>query len=425
MTEVAGYFGNLERGLRSIGIQADFVDRSGDTFQYRRPGFSRRIANTARRARDRSANRPSAPASRAWELALRPARADRQLAHACLFVPAIVHYDAFIFNWGESLLPRNLDLPILRRLGKRVVWVFLGSDHRPAYLSGRAARADGPRGISGVTESRRRKARVELAERYADWIVALPASAQFHSRPFVHFLRMGIPFAAAGDESAAHPFAGSGVRILHAPSDPLSKGTDAIRGCIDRLRAEGHRIDYVELTGRPHRAVVAALRACDLVVDEVYSDTPMAVLGTEAAFFGKPTVVTGYFAPLVRGELAADVIPPVAFDLPDQLVALVRRLVVDEADRRQIGERAQRFVREQWAPERVAERFMRLIDDDVPPDWAVTPGQLRYVHGWGLSEEDGRRAVSAVLEAGGPASLLLDHDPPLRDRVIRFAQGVG
>jgi glycosyl transferase family 1 len=305
-----------------------------------------------------------------------------------------------------------------------VVWVFLGSDHRPAYLSGRAARADGPQGIAGVlAESRRRKARVELAERHADWIVALPASAQFHSRPFVHFLRMGIPFAAADDEGGAHPFVGSGVRILHAPSDPLSKGTDAIRGCIDRLRAEGHAVDYVEVTGRPHRDVVAAIRACDLVVDEVYSDTPMAVLGTEAAFFGKPTVVTGYFAPSIRAELRADLTPPTAFDLPDQLDATIRRLVVDEVERRQLGERARRFVQEQWSPERVAERFMRLIDDDVPPDWMVMPDGLRYVHGWGLREEDSREAVNAVLDAGGPEALLLDRQPSLRDRLIRFARG--
>lgn len=298
----------------------------------------------------------------------------------------------------------------------------------PAYLSGGAARADGPQGISAViAESRRRKARVELAERYADWIVALPASAHFHSRPFVNFLRLGIPFAAAEDEPegerAAHPFAGSGVRILHAPSDPVFKGSPVIRRCIDSLRAEGHAIDYAEVTGRPHREVVEAIRACDLVVDSVYSDTPMAVLATEAAFFGKPTVITGYFAACIREELAADLIPPTAFDVPDELIATVRRLVVDERERRRLGDLARRFVREQWAPERVAERLMRLIDDDVPPDWVVTPSDLRYVHGWGLSEDDARKAVKAVLEAGGPSSLLLDHEPPMRERVIRFAEG--
>jgi hypothetical protein len=424
MTEVAGYFGNLERGFRSIGVEADFVDRSADVFEYRPAGLSQRVANTARRARDRSRERPATTRARAWGGALRLARALRKLGNVGLLARAAWHYDAFVFGWDDSLLPGNVDLPVLRRLGKRIVWVFLGSDHRPAYLSGRAARADGPDGVAGViAESRRRRARVRLAERHADWIVALPASAQFHTRPFVHFLRMGIPFAPRDGDTGTDPFAGSGVRILHAPSDPLSKGTDAIRACIEGLRAEGLSIDYVELSGTAHREVVAAIRACDLVVDEVYSDTPIAVLATEAAWFGKPTVVTGYFASSIRDELPAEVVPPTAFALPDQLFTVIRGLVVDEAERRALGERARRFVAEQWAPATIAERFVRLMDGEAPSEWTVTPDDLRYVHGWGLTEDDARSSIRAVIAAGGPEALLLDAQPRVRERVIGFAEG--
>ena len=44
-------------------------------------------------------------------------------------------YDVFHFYYGESLLAARRDVPMLRRLGKRIIFHFLGCDIRLRGLS--------------------------------------------------------------------------------------------------------------------------------------------------------------------------------------------------------------------------------------------------------------------------------------------------
>jgi len=64
------------------------------------------------------------------------------------------------------------------------------------------------------------------------------------------------------------------VRICHAPSNPTIKGTREIRAAIDRLRDEGHELEYRELEGVPHDFVIQHLDDAHIVVNELYSMMP-------------------------------------------------------------------------------------------------------------------------------------------------------
>ena len=46
--------------------------------------------------------------------------------------------------------------------------------------------------------------------------------------------------------------------------------------------------------------ILAELARCDFVIDQLYSDYPLPGLATEAAWFGKPTVVGGYAQYAIR-----------------------------------------------------------------------------------------------------------------------------
>src|SRR5262249_21215420 len=168
---------------------------------------------------------------------------------------------------------------------------------RPPYLDGyrlESRKNDDPETCA------ERAARIKQVgrevERSADFVICNPLSAHLLERPIILWLEIGIPCRSALSAPAAPPRDPAGpIRIVHAPSDPVSKGTPAIRRAVENLRARcPYPLEYVELQGRPNREVLEELARCDLVVDQVYNDTAMAGLATEAAAFGKPAVVGGY-----------------------------------------------------------------------------------------------------------------------------------
>lgn len=419
MSETAGYLASLQRGFEEIGCMCHFIDLAQHPFAYEgttalkgparwRRAASRRIASLPRRSWRRMM----------WLAATLP-------IDILILAWAVSHADLFVFTGHDSLLWRNADLPLLRLLRKRIVWVFLGSDHRPPYLNGKRVReslASGEAGYRRMAElTGAFQTIVRRIERRAHVVVAMSASAQLHTRPFVHLLAIGIPHGSPADGPAStgapRRDGAEVVRILHSPSDP-AKGTDAIRACIGDLRKRGAALDYHEITGRPHGEVLDAILESDLVVDQLYSDSPLAVFATEAGFRGRPAIVGGYYANEIAGDVASELIPPSRFVSPEQLCGAVEELAADEAGRLAAGAQLARFVRERWSAADVAGRYLQIALTRPPAEWVYDPGQLHYVHGWGLSEDELRHYVGSFVDRCGRAALALDHHPALRDRLM-------
>jgi hypothetical protein len=420
LTEVAGYFSGLEAGMRRAGIDAKFYDLSANPQGYRRVSSARAPIGS------RLLRFTEAPAGslgrRLWELLLRINRAGRQLRALLLLPIAVLRYDTFVLAGGGMFLDGR-ELPLLSWLGKRVVVVFTGSDHRPPYLNGLWARDAFVLGFDGmIKDTKAIHARVRRVERSTTAIVALPASAQFHERPFFDFLSVGFPYSG-GEPVPEEPGGRNGpVRILHCPTRPVAKGSAVIREAIRALQAKGHDIEFVELTGRPHAEVLAALGWCDFVVDETYSDSPMAGFATEAANHGRPAVVAGYFASHSSDMRPANGLPPSMFVTPDRLMDAIEQLVTDTAFRMELGRRASDYVRDVWEPSAVARRIMRIADGDAPPAWLVDPKDVTYVHGWGMPEHEVKRSIGGIVRAAGIGALRLSGRPDLQARLLELGE---
>ena len=425
MAEVAGYLANLQRGFQELGHACHYVNLWGHPFEYGGqrsvPRLSRWSELTHRRL---AAHRRRSPRWYVWLAMSWP-------LDLVIFAWAALHADLFIFTGRESLLRRNADLPLLKALGKRVVWVFLGSDHRPPYLNGklvREARAEGDDIYrSLVTAAWVQRTTVRRIEQRVDAIVASSASAQFHTRSFVQNLAVGLPSGGADDDRAAAEngsdpvFIGNGVRILHAPSDP-AKGTAAIRDCVAEVRDAGIAVDYVEVSGRPNRDVRAAIVEAELVVDEMYSDTPLAVLGSEAAFLGTPVLVGGYYAEVIDREIAPELVPPSRFVNPERFCSELQELAGDEKRRRELGDLAQSFVHQRWSRAEVARRYLKIGAGEIPADWMYDPADLEYVHGWGIAEEQLREVLQTLIGRWGLPALAMDHNPALESRLLDLSR---
>lgn len=423
LTEIAGYYGNLASGLGELGITSTFVDLREHSFQYGGEAGGRdRLLDLYRTL---SRRRAAVPAGRVL-----PTLWWAGLQKACLLGilgKAVMTCDVFIFSYGTTFL-RCRELPLLKILGKRLIFVFSGSDHRPPYMNGIALTSLDERTIERCGElTRQIKGKLRRIERYADVIVGHHLSAQLHERPFVPILLVGIPFAT---RTSARAESSSGtsrsVRIVHAPSRPRQKGSAEIKKAIEALRARGFAIDFVELVNKPNQVVLDELSRCDFVIDELYSDTRMAVLATEAAFFGKPAVVGGYARDedlAIEGVYPASQFPPVQFCHPDDLESAIHELITDVPYRLELGKRAQDYVTSSWTPKKVAQRFVALIENEIPEAWMFDPRSIRYLSGAGMPEAVARAGVRRFIDMLGLPALCLSDKPEMERALLAFADG--
>ncbi|MGZ8422108.1 MAG: hypothetical protein ACXWV7_04145, partial [Nitrospira sp.] len=244
MTEVCGYYTNLRHGFSELGIKSVFVALEAHPFQYGDQPSNWVIQWAQRSTSRRLAARTKG--ARLWW------RAVDLAARALLFSWALASFDAFVFSFGSSFFG-NLELPLLRLSGKKIVCVFHGSDERPPYLSGYIMRGTGGLPIdAAIAMTRAMKERIRWIERHADVVVSHPLSAHLHERPIIPFLSLGIGYQMASVPPGEGPAPNGTVRILHAPSRPEAKGTLKIRAAVQNLLAKGHSIELVEVVNRPN-----------------------------------------------------------------------------------------------------------------------------------------------------------------------------
>lgn len=417
--EIAGVAQGLSHGLRALGIGADLVLGSEHPFAY---GGNEVDALVVRVWRFSGTWCRRLPMRRWW---LKLPLALLHLALGWLVLAwALARYSDFIFIAGKSLTGTVVDLMLMRALGKRVVVIYVGSDSRPPYING-AWPAGSVAGLARQT--RRLKRRVARTERWASACVNAPGTAHFHEKPLVNWFALGCPrhLARAPLPSASQPprdaSAARRVTLLHSPSHPVVKGTDLIRAAVERLQRRGHPVNLVLMQGMRNDEVLAAIGRCDLVLDQMYSDTPMAGLAFEAALLGKPALVAGYFAPLAAQVLADQPIPPTRFVHPADFERALEELICDAAARQALGAAARRFVDTHWQCEDVAQRMVCILRGDIPESWLFDPRTVRYLEGCGLHVDAARQRVRSLIDYAGPAGLCVTDKPGLQQAFVDWA----
>lgn len=414
LTEISGYGTNLKRGFVELGVGVSFIDLSPPTFRFGGDNPPTRLTRLFQHAARRRATIPRSDVAGklVW-------RGLQTLLAPFVFCWAIARHDAFVFLYGSSFFGFR-ELPILTLLRRRVVYVDCGSDVRPSYLDGsEMSHERGLTIVDCVRNTRRKKRAVGRMERHATAIVSHPAYGLLHERSFTSFLAVGIPRSVV--LKPPRPVRNRAVRILHAPSHPAAKGTPRVREAIEKVRGRGREIDYVELTGVPNEVVLDELAQCDFVVDSVYSDTPIAGFAADAALFGKPAVVGGYAWDELRRFTPPDDFPPSHCCDPGELEGAIERLIDDEAYRTELGRAAHEFVIRRWSARAVAKRFLQLFAGTAPEEWTCDPRAIRYVGGWGQSQERSRELTRAVIDGFGSAALQLADKPELELLYLEFA----
>ena len=338
-TDTGGHAWGLSRAERSLGVQSDVMVRRSSWLRF--PcDIDLRLGQGV--------------------LPARFFRLGRFLLHA------IRTYDVFHFNWGMSILDHkawNLhywDLPLLKKLGKRIVVTFQGCDARMKMLSrerfptSACAECD----VAWCTKEMDaiRRTRIGKVMTYADKVFALNPDL-LHFLPGAEFL----PYASVNPEewipetsTAGRPSGARPVRVLHMPTNRSIKGTCYVEQACARLRDEGFLVELVLAERVPHAQVKALIAECDIVVDQLLIGWYGAV-AVEAMALGKPVLCYLREEDLKRFVPFRDRIPIVR-TTKETLADDLRTLLGDTARGSELGVAGRRFVEECHDPLKIAQR---------------------------------------------------------------------
>lgn len=190
---------------------------------------------------------------------------------------------------------RAFEFSFLKERGVNLVCYFTGSDIRSIPVMRAHERDTGLPNIATYlpeikpifgTEAydRVRRGIAEAADRYADVIFTAAVDQRGYltrdTEPFRYF----YPKERIAADLTKFNQPGPRV-VLHAPSSPIIKGTQLVRGAVAALRAEGFAFEYVELSGVPHAQVTEALERSHIVLNQFYAHMP-GMFGVEAMAAG-------------------------------------------------------------------------------------------------------------------------------------------
>lgn len=424
--EIAGYYSNLAKGFKEIGVDCDYITYTPHPFGYGGETSSPALLRLAFFLNRFFRSKPDSHFILKVLLAL-----PGELFTTLWAVTAIFKYNVFVFGFGQSLIRNNLDLKILKILNKIVISnIGHGSDARLPYIDGSYQSYDGKDRPSADTLCHLSSivlGKIRLLELQSSVIIGAPFSSSYHLfTKFINWFSLGVPIQYVGIEEKVnldvHNSNSLPIRILHSPSHPALKGTERIKEAINNLKFKGHSVELVLLHGKPHSEVIQEIQRCDFVVDQLFSDTPMAGFATEAAWFGKPAIVGGYALDHLKTLVSENMWPPSKTCHPDEIEQTIESFVINREERLRLGAEAQKFVHEKWNPAAVARRYLRIIDGDIPDEWWLDPRSVTYLEGCGQLVERTKENIRQMVEQFGIESLQLSHRPELEQAFLKFAE---
>ncbi|KKN80844.1 hypothetical protein LCGC14_0325080 [marine sediment metagenome] len=416
--EVAGVGANLQSGFRALGIDADLGWCEDHVFNYDCDIVGGPVWELVRHLGN-ATKKPGMMRYLAFILNI-PIR-------WVLLVNVLFKYDRFIFFFGKTITGTSIDLILIRALKKKSIVVFLGSDARPPYLNGKYF-TQRPRRSSFWSrlkwQSRKRISVVRRAEKYATATVNALGTSHFHTKPFVDWFYVGLPTNLAATPSLFEDWPDGPLRLLHAPSSPQSKGTLEIETAIINLQRKGYKIEYRKLQNLSNKQVLNQIDWCHLVVDQLFSDTPLAGLACEAAARGKPAIVGSYLANDKGLHFRNLSFHMETFCHPDDFTALLLRIANRDIDLPDLGNGLYQFIRKQWNATAVAGRYMDIFEDTLPRAAMVDPVDNKCVMGHGMRGQYLPRFLQEYIDAKGIDALGLKYNPEMESEIIRLARSV-
>ena len=254
--------------------------------------------------------------------------------------------DIFIFT-GSSVLRNHADFSLLKRLGKKIVFVFLGSEAR----NYRAFNQQYPDVHLPWPETHLKddlNAQLKFIRRieyYADTIHALPDITGLFLRSYYPTY---VPYFV---DDKPHKVPDNKVpRIIHAPSNRNIKGTMQIMAALECLKAEGLQFELKIIEKMPNQVVVQEVLNADILIDQIFLHYP-SMFSTEGMAMGCAVAMHSY-------DNNPPFSPPICNVNEHNIYTQLKLLIENRDYRLKLANAGREFVKNNNSPEIVASKIL-------------------------------------------------------------------
>lgn len=188
-----------------------------------------------------------------------------------LFWTVMARYEVVHFHFMVTMTRSGWEVPLLKRLGRRVVAHFRGCEARNREENMRLHSAmnicqecDYNATVCTSPVSMRRR---HLAERWADaTLVTTPDMLDFMPGATVSsfFAPVDIEPSLLAPWDGCRP-----LKLVHVTNHPGIEGTARIREAVEAVRARGFQIEFLHLRDVSHAEVIRAWREADIAIGKM------------------------------------------------------------------------------------------------------------------------------------------------------------
>jgi glycosyltransferase involved in cell wall biosynthesis len=326
---VAGQASTISRAQRALGIQSDVLVFDQNIFNFEcdiNLNLSRRSVISRHFTRFKS------------------------------LLSCMLRYDVFHFHYGTSLLPLNLDIPILRLEGKRVLMHYWGSDimQLDVALKYSAFDLETLGKIYPGLDDRRQRRKIKLLNKWTNRSVVGDYSLLPFSPDSVVVRQAvnlsNLPFVGCAQKHER-------INVVHAPTNRMIKGTRYIEAAVEKLRSEGHKLDFVIVEDTPHNKALEIFKDANIVIDDVLQG-PYGIFAIECMALGKPVMcriddqIIGYYDEL-----------PIVNTPRDKVYDNLKKLIANPALREELGRKGRAYVEANHDSKVVARKLIELYSE--------------------------------------------------------------
>jgi len=335
VTEISGFGIKFKQAFNKIGVKADFYEYNKHPFGFK----SDRIITF-------SANRFL-----------------KKIQKVFLLTKIIFKYDYFLFISTNSLLPKYRDIKLLRKFGKKTMIMFSGCDVRIPdsvmkfkWNPCRECTQEYKDYVGCVIESK--KMIIREAEEAFNLIGSPMEAAGYLNKPFYNWFGQFNPEDFPKEKYSNYQLH-KPIKIFHAPSHPVYKGTKYINDVIEKLKIK-YTLEYKALSNVSYETYLNELSDSDLIIDQMLLGTYGSV-GIEAMFMYKPVVcyLREDFWEIVKNDC------PIYNANPDNLYEVLDNILSNPSQLKETGKKSRQFAEKYHSDIMVAQNVYNYFENRI------------------------------------------------------------